>query len=61
MKFKLECLECGRIFTASDDDPRCPKCNGVDYEVLGFIRSAKESKKQHNRAALDYIINTRND
>jgi len=32
----LVCNECGKKFSVSlnNTDPQCPKCNGVDYEVL---------------------------
>lgn len=30
---KVDCLECGRKFTARSSDPACPKCGGVDIDV----------------------------
>lgn len=35
-RIALQCNECGRKFTIglNNYDPQCPKCNGVDYEVL---------------------------
>lgn len=36
IRVALVCNECGKKFTVSQNnyDPQCPKCNGVDYEVL---------------------------
>lgn len=33
---RLECNECGKRFTVSANaaDPDCPKCGGVDWDVL---------------------------
>ena len=38
-KMVLKCNECGKVFRVSDknDDPQCPKCGGVDYEVEGVL------------------------
>ncbi len=34
-RVKLVCQECGKTWRVSPNanDPQCPKCNGVDYEV----------------------------
>jgi len=35
IRVPLVCLECGKKWKVSPTaDPQCPKCNGVDYEVL---------------------------
>lgn len=36
VKIALVCNECGKHWKVSEKnlDPQCPKCNGVDYEVL---------------------------
>ena len=35
-KVKLQCQECGKKWSVSPNarDPECPKCHGVDYEVM---------------------------
>jgi hypothetical protein len=35
-RIALRCNECGRRFSigSRSSDPQCPKCHGVDYEVL---------------------------
>jgi Zn finger protein HypA/HybF involved in hydrogenase expression len=35
MKVKMECMECGKKFSISmnNPDPSCPKCHGVDVDV----------------------------
>jgi len=35
-KIRLVCNECGRKFSVSPNaaDPQCPKCGGVDWDVL---------------------------
>jgi Zn finger protein HypA/HybF involved in hydrogenase expression len=36
IRVALVCLECGKKWKVSPTaDPQCPKCNGVDYDVLG--------------------------
>lgn len=32
-KFAVECMECGRKFKTSGNDPECPKCGGVDIDL----------------------------
>lgn len=36
-RVKLVCLECGKKFSVSANaaDPDCPKCGGVDWDVVG--------------------------
>ena len=35
VRIGLQCNECGKKWRVSpNSDPQCPKCNGVDYEVL---------------------------
>jgi Zn finger protein HypA/HybF involved in hydrogenase expression len=54
-RIKVVCLECGKRWSVSPkSDPQCPKCNGVDYEVvdepiLAFLRAV--GTKQANRQA----------
>jgi hypothetical protein len=33
LKFKVECLECGRKFKTTSMFPSCPKCGGSDIDV----------------------------
>jgi predicted RNA-binding Zn-ribbon protein involved in translation (DUF1610 family) len=35
-RVKLQCQECGRRFTvrATAQDPKCPRCGSVDWEVV---------------------------
>lgn len=36
VRVKLTCNECGKRWNVSpSSDPQCPKCNSVDYEVIG--------------------------
>jgi DNA-directed RNA polymerase subunit RPC12/RpoP len=36
VRVSLKCMECGKRFkvSAKAADPECPKCGGVDYEVV---------------------------
>ena len=30
---KVECMECGKIFTARSHEPKCPRCGGYDVDI----------------------------
>jgi Zn finger protein HypA/HybF involved in hydrogenase expression len=32
-RFKVECMECGKVFFTAQMLPTCPKCKGSDIEV----------------------------
>ena len=35
VRISLKCNECGKTWRVGpNSDPQCPKCNGVDYEVM---------------------------
>lgn len=38
IRITLECQECGKKWRVSPNanDPECPKCGGIDYEVRDY-------------------------
>ncbi len=39
IKVTLKCNECGRVWKVSPraNDPDCPKCGGVDWDVIDSL------------------------
>lgn len=47
-KVSLKCNECGKTWKVSPmaADPRCPKCGGVDWDVVSafaYLNASKEA------------------